>query len=177
MKVCISERRRGLCKHCRWSTTNYNSTWTACSSARNIIILHFWWSLPANTRYHLFCGQLCQPHQGLVRGVLYLEESICDPLNFFRRYIDDRIIIWVNSPSFIDSVVQYCNSNNMGLLFTHVWNSTSLVFSSLGTSVICTLKADYVSQGALLKSKFLDKWYNTERIDKAHQMCLSFHPS
>lgn len=44
---------------------------------------------------------------------------------FYGRYIDNDINIWDGPSADIDSFVQYCHGDNMGLSFTHVWNSTS----------------------------------------------------
>lgn len=50
---------------------------------------------------------------------------------FFGRYIDDIVVIWDGSPSQIDDFVAHCNTNDLGLSFTAVWNRDSLAFLDL----------------------------------------------
>lgn len=52
-------------------------------------------------------------------------------LVFYDRYIDNIIIIWDSPPSLIDDFVAHCNSNELGLPFTSVWNKESLAFLDL----------------------------------------------
>lgn len=50
---------------------------------------------------------------------------------FFGHYIDDVLIIWNRSVELFESFDTYCNDNTLDLSFTHVLDSTDLVFLDL----------------------------------------------
>lgn len=47
---------------------------------------------------------------------------------YFGRYIDDIVIIWDGTRESMESIVQYCNNNPLGLSCTHVMHPDKLAF-------------------------------------------------
>lgn len=50
---------------------------------------------------------------------------------YYGRYIDDIVIIWDGTLDGILTFVQYCNTNTLGLSFTHVADPETLAFLDL----------------------------------------------
>lgn len=50
---------------------------------------------------------------------------------FYGRYIDDVVIIWDGTEDLVQTFVEHCNNNDMGLSFTSVSDPNTLAFLDL----------------------------------------------
>lgn len=65
------------------------------------------------------------------KSCIWRSNPFASQIVFYRRFIDDVIVIWDGPPFSFSPFVQYCKKNNMGISFTHVHDTQTLVFLNL----------------------------------------------
>lgn len=82
--------------------------------------------------YFSFLDQFYLQCKGTAMGTnfspVYANNSFSEHIVFYRRYIDDVLLISSGGPDLFSSFVIHCNTNALGLSFTHVLNPMELGF-------------------------------------------------